>query len=161
MDLYINTQTIIIAVVAILVIFLFVKLFKKIVRVILILIVLAALAFYILIYSNIFTGPDNHKKYSIEYLKDKFCTEMPTQKDSVKCLLIVTPIYEDLKKTYTEEELLKLEKNPIEYFKALNQSIKKNKKDIMKNLAKNKQEQLWENFIQDLSKNYPEQELAE
>ncbi|MBN2890689.1 MAG: hypothetical protein JXL97_02370 [Bacteroidales bacterium] len=151
MDLYINTQTIIIAVVALIAIILLVKLFKKILRTILILLVVAGLAFYIFAYSNIFSGPGSHKKYSIENLKEKFCSDMQTQKDSVKCELIITPIYNDMKSTYTDEELLALEENPIGYFKALNQAIKRNKKDILQNLAKNKQEDLWQNFIQDIN----------
>lgn len=152
MDLYISTQTIIIAIVAVIAIVLLIKLFKKILRTVLILLVVAGLAFYIFAYSNIFSGPGSHKKYSVEYLKDKFCTDMQTQKDSVKCEMIITPIYNDMKSAYTDEELLALEKNPIDYFKALNQAIKRNKKDIMKNLAKNKQEDLWDNFIKDINK---------
>jgi len=128
-------------------------LLKKIIRILLISIVIFGLLYYVFIFSNILK-PNSHKKYSIESIKEKFCTDMQTFNDSVRCELIIDPIYNDIKSKFTEEQLLDLEKNPVEYFNVLNDAIKRNKKDILKNLAKNKQEQLWNKFISDLKNNY-------
>ena len=161
MDLYFNTQTIIIIIVAIVAIFILFKIFKKVVRTVLILIIILGLGYYVLVFSNIFKDPNTHSKYSIDYIKEKFCTDMVDHSDSVKCYMIITPIYDDMKASYTEEELLELEKNPAQYFKALNIVVKRNKKDILKNLAKNKQEDIWNSFIDDLKHKYPQQQIAQ
>lgn len=160
MDLYINNQTLIIIVLAIVLMVILFFIFKKIIRKILILLVLVGLGYYILVFSNIFKNPNEHSKYSIDYLKDKYSTEMIDHSDSVKYFMVVLPIYDDMKSTYTNQELLDLEKNPVKYFQALNQSIKRNKSEILKNLAKNKQEEIWDNFINDLKHKYPQQEIA-
>ena len=161
MDLYISTQTIIIAIIALGLLILMIKFFKKIIRTILVLLVIAGFAFYIYAYSNILRGPDKHAKYSVDFLKEKFCSNMQNSKDSVKCYLIVMPIYNDINSKYTKEELNKIERNPVEYLRILNHSIKENKKEIMQNLAKNKQEQMWDSFISDLKNNYKNENISQ
>lgn len=161
MDFNLSLANIIVILLAIGIIFLIIKSLKKIIRAILIIITVLGLAYYVFIFSNMFKAPGEHSKYSIENIKDKYCTNMANHADSVKCFMIITPIYDDIKSQYTEEELLELERNPIEYFKMLNAAIKRNKGDIIKNLAKNKEEQIWDNFVNDLKKNYPNQQIAQ
>jgi len=161
MDIQFTTANIIIILGAIALIVLFVAILKKIIKTVLIIVTILGLLYYVFIFSNMFKAPDEHANFSIDKIKEKYCTELLTHSDSVKCFMIINPIYNDLKSKYTEDELLALERNPIEYFKILNKSIKDNKSDILKDLAKNKEEQIWDNFIGDLKNRYPGQQIAQ
>ncbi len=161
MEINLSTTNILIILAAVGIIIFLVSVFKKVIRIVLILLVIIGLAYYLFVFSNIFKGPGEHTKYSIDNLKQKYCSQINTHSDSLKCFIVVTPIYNDIKSRYTNEELLELEKNPVEYFKILNKAIKRNKKDILKNLAKNKEQEIWDNFINDLKHKYPKEKIAE
>jgi len=79
---------------------------------------------------------------------------MQTHEDSVKCLYVITPIYNDIKGRYTEEQLLNYEKKPLEYYQILNTSMKRNKKQIIKDLTRQKEKQLWSSFVRELKNNF-------
>lgn len=128
--------------------------FRKVIRVIFGLVLLAGLLYYVFIFSNIFRSPQEHAKYSIEVIKQKYCEQMQTHEDSVKCLYVITPIYNDIKGRYTEEQLLNYEKKPLEYYQILNTSMKRNKKQIIKDLTRQKEKQLWSSFVRELKNNF-------
>ncbi len=161
MELHITEINLIVIIGAILLIIFLFSVLKKIIRTVLVIIAVLGLVYYIFLFSNIMRPAGEHSKFSIDNIKEKYCSNMVTHKDSVKCEFIITPIYDDIKSRYTNDELLELERNPVEYFKIINQSIKRNKADIMKNLAKNKEQQIWDNFINDLKHNYPNQQIAQ
>ncbi len=161
MEIHLNTANLLVFIAAIVLLFLLMSLFKKIIRTALILILAASLAFYVFVYSDILRNPNKHPKYSIEYLKDKYCSQMTTHKDSVCCQDIIMPIYYDLKQNYSDEELKKLEKDPVKYLKILNQSLKNNKKQIIQKLARDKEQQIWTEFINDLKKNVSNREIID
>jgi hypothetical protein len=142
------------------IIFLFIFL-EKIVRTILILIVLAGLLYYVFALSNMIRPYNKHTKYSIDYIRQQAYSNMHTHKDSVRYYLIIKPIYNDLHKHYTEAELIKQEKDPIKYYKILAQSIRRNKKLIIKNLAKSKEKQMWRDFLNELRRNYLQNKNAQ
>lgn len=161
MEFHLSPTNIIVIIAAIALIILLISVLKKIIRTVLVIIAILGLAYYVFLFSNMFKAPGEHANFSIDNIKQKYCSNMITHSDSVKCFMIIEPIYNDIKSKYTEEELLDLERNPIEYFKVLNQAIKRNKGDIIKNLSKNKEQQIWENFINDLKNNYPNQQIAQ
>jgi len=134
--------------------------FKKVVIFLLSLVVLAGLLYYVFVVSNLVRQPQKHAKYSIENIKKQNCENMLNHKDSVKCFSIITPIYNDIHKRYTEQELLKYEKNPLEYYKLVNDSMKRNKKKIIKNLAKAKEQKMWNNFVKEVKNSYNSKELT-
>ena len=55
----------------------------------------------------------------------------------------------------------KLEKDPVKYLKILNQSLKNNKKQIIQKLARDKEQQIWTEFINDLKKNVSNREIID
>ncbi len=159
MELTFGYNTVFAVVMSVVLIFFIVKIFGKIVKKILVLAVVLGLGFYLFFYSNSSSQSGEHKKYSIDYLKEKMCSEMITAKDTVYCSKILTPIYDDIKSKYSNKELLELEKNPVKYFKILNEAIKNNKEKILRNLAKDNQQDLWNNFINDVDLKYPNQKI--
>lgn len=128
--------------------------FRKVIRVIFGLVLLAGLLYYVFIFSNIFTPPQKHAKFSIENIKQKYCENMLTHQDSIKCEYIISPIFNDITGRYTDEQLLNYEKKPLEYYKIVNTSVKRNKNQIIKNLTKQKEKQLWSSFIRELKNNF-------
>ncbi len=155
MEIHLNTANFLVIIGAIILLIFIFSIFKKLIRTIFILIIVASLAFYVFVYSDMLRNPDKHAKYSIEYLKDKYCENLTTHKDSVRCEYIITPIYNDIKARYSDQELKNFERDPVKYFKILKESIKRNKNDIVKNLTKDKEQQMWDDFVQDLRKDFP------
>ncbi|MBN2664338.1 MAG: hypothetical protein JXR68_11865 [Bacteroidales bacterium] len=161
MEFHLSATNILVILGAIALIILLVSVLKKVIRTVLVIIAILGLAYYVFLFSNMFKDPNQHANFSIDNIKQKYCSNIVTHSDSVKCYMIVDPIYNDIKSKYTEEELLDLERNPIEYLKVLNQAINRNKSDILKNLSKNKEQQIWDNFINDLKNRYPNQQIAQ
>lgn len=160
MNVVVNTQDLLLILLAFIALVFILFIFKKIIIIFFTLIVLAGLLYYVFVLSNMIRPPQKHAKYSIEVIKQKYCDNMQTRKDSIKCFYIITPICNDMEKTFSEQELLNLEKNPIEYYKIVKASMQKNKKQIIRNLTKAKEKQLWNSFVKDISKTYETNDLS-
>jgi len=157
MDVVVNEANIVVFLLAIVAFILVFIIFKKIVKFILILVLLAGLAYYVFGFSNMIRPKQKHARYSINYVKEHAYQNMKTHKDSVKYFYIIEPIYKDMTTKYTEEQLLSYERHPKEYYKIVKESINRNKKDILRNLAKQKEEkifnQFWTTYHLELKKN--------
>ncbi|MEA3452240.1 MAG: hypothetical protein U9Q83_10115, partial [Bacteroidota bacterium] len=73
---------------------------------------------------------------------------------------LITPIYNDITGRYTDEQLLEYEKKPLEYYQIVNTSVKRNKKQIIKDLTREKEEQLWSSFVREFKNNFRNIEQA-
>lgn len=127
---------------------------KRLLVAFILLIVLAAFLYFVFVYSGIGKQKNQQSRYNIEYLRNYFCQNIHNPNDSVICKDIVTPIYYDVKSKYTNDQLNKIQQNPVEFFKVLNNSIKEKKPIIVNNLNRTKRQQLWQLFILRLKNTY-------
>lgn len=146
MNIAVNSANFTVFIVALISLILVIIIFKKIVKFVLILILLAALIYYVFGYSNMIRPKSKHAKYSINYVKEKSYENMETHRDSVKYFYIIEPIYNDLTSRYTDEQLLEYERHPKQYYQIVSESVKRNKKQILNNLVKQKEKRLFYEF---------------
>ncbi len=158
MKIVIDEFSIFIFVVAVFLIYFIIKKMAKTIRTILIIIVAIALILYVVGLSNMIRPLDEHTKYSINYIAQQAKLNMKTHKDSVRYYDIILPIYEDITSRYSNEELLKLERQPGQYVQVVKESIKRNKNQIFQKLAKDKEQQLFKNFVSDWAYKFTNQQ---
>ena len=149
-------QVIIVLIVAIVLIALIIKFFKKIMKIVGIIIIIIGILLFLLFGTNLFNlnelNVSNVKyNFSIHDLKNKYCLENMNFRDSIKCHLIITPIYQDILNNYSEEELEKMKLNKFKMLVAIKQSVKNKKTDIHEKLKEINALYLWNDFNSDFS----------
>ena len=147
---------IIILVIAIVAIVLIIKFLKKVVKIVAISITVVGIGLYLLYVAGVFQVADvnvNNVEYSfsIHDLRDKYCVEADNYRDSVKCNIIITPIYEDILNNYSEKELKQMEWNKFKMLVAIKKSVKAKKSDIHDDLKDINALYLWNDFNNDFS----------
>lgn len=88
---------------------------------------------------------------SIIELEKKLCTNnLKSRTDSIICECIITPLVNDLKQRFSTQELKELEKDKVRYIKEILAWLKRNKKQILKELKKRNATDVWDNIINEL-----------
>jgi len=137
-----DTNHIIIAVVAIVVLFLIIKFAKKVIKFILVTLLVVGLGIYAFLFLN---GID-----SIDDLHNKYCENLSERNDSLKCVCIVQPIEEDFQNRFTQEEIDNM--NSLKFTAELSVSLVKKSKTIKAKLKENNALDLLDEFKKDFLK---------
>jgi len=134
-----DTNHIIIAVVAIVVLILIIKFAKKVIKFVLVTILVIGLGIYAFLFLN---GID-----SIDDLHYKYCENLSERNDSLKCVCIVQPIEDDFNSRFTQEEMDGM--NTFRFTSEIFISLFNKRKDIASNTKQYKNESLLEDFKED------------
>ncbi len=137
-----DTNNIIIAVVAIVVLILIIKFAKSVIKFVLVILLVVGLGIYAFLFLN---GID-----SIDDLHNKYCENLSERNDSLKCVCIVQPIEEDLRFRYTDNQLDSM--SSATFKTQLMFSLGKKSIKIKKKLQENNALNLLDEFKQDFLK---------
>ena len=137
-----DTNQIIIAVVAIVVLILIIKFAKSVIKFVLVTLLVVGLGIYAFLFLN---GID-----SIDDLHNKYCENLSERNDSLKCVCIVQPIEEDFQSRFTQEEIDDM--NSLKFTAELSLSLVKKSKTIKEKLKENNALDLLDEFKQDFLK---------
>jgi len=153
-----NIEIIAVVVFAILVLGIILKFLKKIIKTIAIIVTIIALVVYIIFFADlsksIKTEADNSKfNISIFELQKKYCFENMSYRDSIKCNMIIMPIYNDIVNTHTKEQVEELKTNKIKMLFAMRKSVKLKKVEIQESLKKINALHVWNDFAKELKEN--------
>ena len=152
-NIYILLIIIIVAITAVILIIKFLKKLIKIIALTVVIIVIAILLIYTSGVLNLDSVNINNVKYnfSVHDLKDKYCFEDMNFRDSIKCVVIITPIYDDILKNYSKNELDEMQWNKFKMSVAIKKAIKNKKSGIHEELKKINALYLWNDFNMDFS----------
>lgn len=137
-----DTNQIIIAVVAIVVLILIIKFAKSVIKFVLVTLLVVGLGIYAFLFLN---GID-----SIDDLHNKYCENLSERNDSLKCVCIVQPIEEDFQSRFSQEEIDNM--NSLKFTAELSVSLVKKSKTIKEKLKENNALDLLDEFKQDILK---------
>ncbi len=157
----IDSDIIVIIIAVILLVLIFKLISEFIVRLIVVLLI-AGIGFYFVYFHTDFF--EKHKDnmiiqvvdkkvdfVSVFEFQDKFCSKnKKSRTDEIICECIIQPLVNDLKNRFSAKELRVLEKDKTLYLKEIIASLKRNKKDIMKELKNRDAEDVWDNLLKDL-----------
>ena len=135
-----DTNLIIIIVIAIVLLFLILRFAKKVLRFILIVVLAGALALFGFLYLN--------KVDSVADLETKYCEGPTNEKDSLKCVCIVQPIKDDFYERFSKDE--RDEMGSVQFAKELSVAMVNKRQEILQKLKENKAENLFDEFKKDL-----------
>ena len=126
-------------VLAIIALFLVFKFAKNIAKLVLLAIVIISLGGYLYFGTNLFTEKRQElaQKFTIENVKEQYCTGNISDNDRIKCECILVPLFDDLNKRFSESELAELEKNKPKLITEIFKSFHF-KKDEINRLLENK-----------------------
>ncbi len=137
-----DTNQIIIAVVAIVVLILIIKFAKSVIKFVLVTLLVVGIGIYAFLFLN---GID-----SIDDLHNKYCENLSERNDSLKCVCIVQPIEEDFQSRFSQEEIDNM--NSLKFTAELSVSLVKKSKTIKEKLKENNALDLLDEFKQDILK---------
>lgn len=137
-----DTNQIIIAVVAVVLLILVIKFAKKVIKFVLITVLVVGLGIYAFLFLN---GIN-----SIDDLHNKYCENLSERNDSLKCVCIVQPIEEDFQNRFSQEEIDNM--NSLKFTAELSVSLVKKSKTIKAKLKENNALNLLDEFKQDFLK---------
>jgi hypothetical protein len=110
---------------------------------------LGSLAYFLLFFHGGLLDLGN-KQFILYELQDKYCKG--DQTDRTKCDCIITPLVKKLKEKYSDEEILKLQKNKARSIAEVIKLANENKDEIKTCLKSKKSESSWDDFIKDIKK---------
>ncbi len=151
-----NIEIIVLVVLAIFSLILTIKFLKKIIKTIAIILTVVAVVVYVLFFADLGSSSSGSSEsggkvsISIFELRDRYCKSEMSYRDSIKCNVIVLPIYNDIVKSHDSKELESLKNNNVKMLLAMRKSILKNKKSIQDNLKRINGVDIWEDFVRDL-----------
>jgi len=153
-----NLEIIVVLILAILSIVIILKFLKKIIKTIAIIFTIIALVIYAVFFADLSKSinkeVDNSKfNISIFELQSRYCTDNMDYRDSIKCNMIVMPIYNEIVNSHTKEELEQLKKNNVKMLLALRKAVKNKKLEIQANLKKINALNVWTDFAKELKDN--------
>ena len=145
-----STQNIIIAVVILIIGILLLRTISKIFfKVLFFILLLGLIAYFLLFFRGGVLGLGN-KEFILYELQDKYCKG--NENDKTKCECIITPLVMKFKEKYSEEEILKLQKNKARSVAEIVKIANENKDEIKACLKEKKSESLWDDFFRDVKK---------
>lgn len=129
--------------------------FRKVLILVAILIVIAVLA-YIFLQNNPNAGSGQFNKFKpqaqntnlLESFRDNYCSILYDRDDSLLCLDIVEPIYNDIVKNYNLDSVESLNKR--QFINLIIEVAKRNKGQILRNLERDNALYLWKDFVADI-----------
>ncbi len=127
--------------------------FRRILILVAVLIVIAVLG-YIFLQNNPGSGqfnmtkPQAQKTSLLESFRDNYCGLLYDRDDSLLCLDIVEPIYNDIVKNYDLDSVESLNKR--QFVNLIIEVAKRNKGKIISNLKRDDALYLWKDFVADI-----------
>ncbi len=128
--------------------------FRKVLILVAILIVVAVLA-YIFLQNNPNSGQFHRQwpqqkaqTHLLESFKDNYCSILYDRDDSLLCLDIVEPIYNDIVKNYDLDSVETLNKQ--QFINLIIEVARRNKGRILRNLERDNALYLWKDFVADI-----------
>ena len=118
--------------IALIAVFIVLKFVKNIAKLILLTIVIIGLGAYLYFGTNLFTEKRQElaQKFTIENVKEQYCSGNISQNDKIKCECILVPLFDDLNKRFSREELAELEKNKTKLITEIFKSFHFKKNEI-------------------------------
>ncbi len=90
---------------------------------------------------------------SVLEFQREHCKDGPKSKtDSITCECIIAPLVEDLQSMFTPEEIEAIEKNKQRYLKEILAALKRNQKNIIKELKKREAVHIWNDMVKNLKR---------
>ncbi len=148
-------ETLIVGIVALVVVILILKFAaKNIVKLLGLAVVLAGLGLYL------FLKVGNNDKdikfaevlteYTIDDLHGAYCTDKTLKADSLKCVCIIEPLYDDIHERFNATEIEQMRRKRIKFATELVRSYQNKKEVIKQKLKENKAEGLLDEFKDDI-----------
>ena len=127
--------------------------FRKVLILVAILIVVAVLAYIFLQNNPNSVGfhkqlPQAKQTHLLESFKDNYCSILYDRDDSLLCLDIVEPIYNDIVKNYDLDSVETLNKQ--QFINLIIEVARRNKGRILRNLERDNALYLWKDFVADI-----------
>ncbi len=142
-----NIPDIVIVVAAVFLLIIILRFIGKIIFKTISFIVIVGIVLYLLFYWRGGVLDIGNKAFMLEEMKQKYCVEMV---DKVKCECIVTPIYNDIKEQYSDEEIALFQENKIKSARIILTSLLKKQKEIRRCLKEKDALEEWDNFVDDI-----------
>jgi len=148
-----SIELIIVIAVAIVALIIVIKFLKKIVKVLASIVIVVAAFLGIYIYTDIFEKVgivENDFEFTLASFENKYCSEMKSPQDSVKCFLIVQPISNEIKSKLNVNELESIKNDKKAVIVVVKNAIEAKKAEIQEKLKDKNSLYLWNDFIKDL-----------
>lgn len=142
-----ETQNIIILIVAVIIGILLIRFVAKVLfKVIIFLALVAAICYLIFFYKGGIKNSGDKKNVLYE-LQDRYCKE---KFDTIKCDCIINPLINDLTVRYKPDEIMVISKDPGKSAEIIVKLLNENKTEIKECLKEKNATYVWEDFIKDL-----------
>jgi len=142
-------QTIIIIVIAIIIGILILKFLSKIaVKLILLIIVIAVVIYFLLFWQGGQLDIGNQDFIMIE-LQQEYCQD---DKNLAKCECIINPVMTDIRREYSNHDLLELQQDKLKSLRIIFKSLNDNKDEIRQCLKEKDALYVWDDFVDEITK---------
>ena len=148
-----DISLIIIIIVAVIVGVIVIKfLVKSLLRLIIIVIMILGLGYYIFFVfgDNEISGKQDFDSISIIDIKKSYCDNSENKQDSLICICIIEPLYNDLKNRLSDNEILHMSENQLKLLAEITKSFNNCKDTINKKLKEHNAMHLFERFRKEL-----------
>ncbi len=132
-------------------IFVAIWIFRRVLVIVAILIIIGVIAYLFMQNGEDLTPREfNNQKQTdlLERFKDNYCDLLYDRDDSLICVYIVEPIYNDIVRNYDLDSVRSLDRS--QFIHLIVEVAKKNKGVILRNLKKNDALYLWQDFVDDI-----------